>query len=106
MQQEMQWITSLFTPPAVCIEPGERRLHQLYWIREILRRRTVAEEDEWTVNLKANGTFINFKLDSSAQVNVLPETVLLLLGEKPRVVENELEKLRSCTVELNSNRRV
>lgn len=39
----------------------------------------LAIEDERTINLKANWTFIHFKLHTCAQANVLPKTVLLTL---------------------------
>ncbi|KAJ8389532.1 hypothetical protein AAFF_G00119220 [Aldrovandia affinis] len=34
------------------------------------------EEDEWNATYSANGTDIVFKLDTGAQVNILPETEL------------------------------
>lgn len=43
----------------------------------------VAAQDEWTIMLKANRTIIYFKLNTGAQANVIPETVIRPLKEKP-----------------------
>lgn len=43
----------------------------------------IATEGELTTSLKANETFIYFKLDTSAQACVLPENMILSLKEKP-----------------------
>lgn len=41
----------------------------------------MSSEEEWIVKQKANASFINFKLNTGIQANVLPETVLLTLKE-------------------------
>lgn len=49
----------------------------------------VATEDELSTSPKANETFIHFKLDTGAQVCVLPETMILSLKKKPQLVEGK-----------------
>lgn len=44
----------------------------------------VAAEDEWTVSPKINGTLFNFKLDTGAQAEVVPGTVILALQKNPK----------------------
>lgn len=56
--------------------------------------------DDGTIVLKANGTVIDFTFDICAQANVLPETVLLTLKEKPQVVKDKWIKLRAYSGEL------
>lgn len=59
-----------------------------------------AEDDEWTISLKAKGICINFKLDIDVQAEVLWEIVILALGEKPQVVEGKWVNLRGYRDEL------
>lgn len=40
---------------------------------------SVVTEDEFIVILKANGTFINFKLNTGANVSMVPQTVIAAL---------------------------
>lgn len=56
---------------------------------------SVAAEDERTITLKENETFIHFNLDMGSQANMTPERVLAVLKEKPWVVEGKQVKLRA-----------
>lgn len=67
---------------------------------------SVSAESNWTVNLKANGTFINFKSDPGAQANVLPEAVLLALKEKPQVLAGKRVKFRTYSGGFNPSKSV
>ena len=51
---------------------------------------TIAEETntEWSVTLNTNGTNICYKIDSDAQVNVLPENQTETLQRKPRITKS------------------
>ena len=51
---------------------------------------TIAEETntEWSVALNTNGTNICYKIDSGAQVNVLPENQIETLQRKPRITKS------------------
>ena len=51
---------------------------------------TIAEETnaEWSVTLNTNGINICYKIDSGAQVNVLPENQVETLQRKPRITRS------------------
>ena len=51
---------------------------------------TIAKETnaEWSVTLNTNGTNICYKIDSGAQVNVLPENQIETLQRKPRITKS------------------
>lgn len=57
------------------------------------------EEDEWTATYSANGTDMVFKLDTGAQVNIIPETDLPRLKVKPDINEQKKVKLRAYSGE-------
>lgn len=52
----------------------------------------VAAEDEWASNLKAKGTFTDFKLKIDTQSHVLLETAFTVLKGKSDAVEGEQVK--------------
>ena len=42
-------------------------------------------KDEWIVNLLVNNQRVDFKVDTGAQANLLPETVFHKLKPKPKL---------------------
>ena len=54
------------------------------------RINTIAEDTnaEWSVTLNTNGTNICYKIDSGAQVNILPENQIETLQRKPRITKS------------------
>lgn len=57
------------------------------------------EGNEWTATYSANGADIAFKLDTGAQVNIIPETALPRLVVRPDINELKKVKLRSYSGE-------
>ena len=42
-----------------------------------------SKSDIWSMSLRTNGMMVNFKLDTGAQVNVLPRSVYCRLTARP-----------------------
>ena len=51
----------------------------------------IPNEQEWFVSLESNGTFINYKLDTGAQANILPSSVVSTMTTKPRLKQTKIK---------------
>lgn len=57
------------------------------------------DENEWTATYSTNGTDIAYKLDTGAQVNIIPETALPRFVVRPDINELKKVKLRAYSGE-------
>lgn len=48
--------------------------------------------NKWTIHQERDGTSINFQLNTGEQVSVVPETIKLVLKEKPQATEGKQMK--------------
>ena len=48
-------------------------------------------DDKWSIDLDTNGTLINFKIDSGAQVNILPLNEYYRLQNRSKLPSNSIK---------------
>ena len=65
-------------------EPEEHFEH--FFIGTVSDNDLISFDDDWCIDLKTNGTIINYKIDSGAQANILPLKQYRKLVKQPKLI--------------------